>query len=260
MNDVRPPNTPWRPLNSTSDAGGYLSYFYSDDLSELPVRWVTKPGDNKSDPNLETCTYGLFSTCSPSMRSGLVRSRATHVFFFTTRKFERQLAGYYRVGWYAVGPQGPRDFCLAADRCHFVRSPVPLTTIDARLGTTFSRRFRGLLRTTKDETQQLAGILEEQPDARADYLSEIDRLERFNLKHGGFRYIAWRRSVPFSWQEAVRYLSAPASAATVVSNSSATDTWRCLDCAHIFRNKALLKQCPACAHVGTLRPFVGKEP
>jgi hypothetical protein len=256
MNDVRPPNAPWRALNPVEAAGGYLSYYYSDDISPLPVRWVTKPRDNKSDPNLETCTYGLFSTCSPNMRSGLVQNKATHIFFFTRRNSERQLAGYYRVGWYAIGPQGPRDYCLAADKSHFVQFPISLRSIDARLSTNFSRWFRGLRRTTEKETKQLVVLLDEQPDVRQKYLDEIDRLERFNLKHGGFRYIGWRRSVPFSWDEAIRYLSAPATIATSVPNSSPTDKWQCSHCGHVVQNKALLKQCPACDRLGTLRPSV----
>ena len=56
MNSIKPPRSPWILLSSESDSGGYLSFYYSDDMSPLPVRWVTKPGDNKSDPNLETLT------------------------------------------------------------------------------------------------------------------------------------------------------------------------------------------------------------
>src|SRR5438309_11963638 len=95
-----PPAPPWKELNNRPGAG-YLSIYYSDDLSALPVRFVTKVGDNKSDPNLETLTYGLFSTCSPSMRSGFVKRSAQYIFFATLRPVGRVLTGFYSVRWYA---------------------------------------------------------------------------------------------------------------------------------------------------------------
>ena len=51
---------------------GFLSFYLRDELSALAVRGVTLPGNNKSDPNLETGTYGLFSICCQSMRAGIV--------------------------------------------------------------------------------------------------------------------------------------------------------------------------------------------
>jgi hypothetical protein len=130
-------------LHTPQDGSGYLSFYYSNDLSPLPVRWVTKPGDNKSDPNLETLTFGLFSTCSRGMRAGVVKHRAPYIFFFTNRGGERVLAGYYRVRWFCVGSQGTGDWCLAADRAHFIKEPIPLAEVDRKLLTDFSQFFRG---------------------------------------------------------------------------------------------------------------------
>src|SRR5450631_819859 len=57
--DVRPPSPPWREIAIRRPPTGYLSFYIADDLSRLPVRAVTLPGNNKADPNLETATYGL---------------------------------------------------------------------------------------------------------------------------------------------------------------------------------------------------------
>ncbi len=99
---------PWREL---SDAGrGYLSVYFSEPLARWPVREITRPADNKSDPNIETGTYGLFSTCEPSMRNRIVNDGAATVFFLTTRRKHqgRVVSGYYHVGWYTEG--GSSDF------------------------------------------------------------------------------------------------------------------------------------------------------
>ena len=53
--------------------------YLADDLSRLPVRHITRPHDNKSDPNIETGTYGLFSTCENQMRSGIVNRGAQYI-------------------------------------------------------------------------------------------------------------------------------------------------------------------------------------
>ena len=40
---VEPPAAPWSPLGLVSPAIGYLSVYYADDLSRLPVRGITRP-------------------------------------------------------------------------------------------------------------------------------------------------------------------------------------------------------------------------
>ena len=78
---VKPPAAPWSLLRAAQPATGYLSMYLADDLSWLPVRHITRPHDNKSDPNIETGTYGLFSTCEHQMRSGIVNRGAQYIVF-----------------------------------------------------------------------------------------------------------------------------------------------------------------------------------
>jgi hypothetical protein len=103
--------------------------------------------------------------------------------------------------------------------------------------------------------QQFLGQLEARPDRTADYLNEIDRLERFN-RHTGFR--CWQRTEPFSWQATRDYLRPEPpnqrSTTEAVSNRSPTGRWHCLACDRTIRNDALLKACPACNALGSLRP------
>jgi hypothetical protein len=256
MTAARPPDPPWRELDPAASAAGYLSYYYSDDLSELPVRWVTKPGDNKSDPNLETLTYGLFSTCARGMRAGVVKNRARYIFFFTNRNAERVLCGYYRLRWFAIGSFGPGDYCLAADKAHFLAQPIPLVQIDHQFHTHFSRKFRSTKFVSPSECEQLVKLIQQFPDATDDYRREIERLERFNLHHGGFRYIAWRRSASFNWNDAEQYLTKTSAvpSPTIKTNASPSNQWRCNDCGQVTSNKALLKRCPFCGKVDTLLP------
>ncbi len=69
---VIPPSSQWTQLH-IADKGGFLSFYYSDSNSVIPVRDITRLGDSKSDPNLETKTYGMFSTCEEDMRRRGVR-------------------------------------------------------------------------------------------------------------------------------------------------------------------------------------------
>src|SRR5438445_433007 len=100
--DIRPPNPPWKPLQP-ADKGGYLSFYYSDSNSKIPVRDITRLGDSKSDPNVETRTYGMFSTCEEDMRRSLVQKGIAHIFFCTTRTRGktrvRVLSGHYHIKW-----------------------------------------------------------------------------------------------------------------------------------------------------------------
>ena len=109
--ELKPPNAPWIAIPIPQDAGGCLSVYYSDPLSRVPVREVTRPGDNKSDPNIETLTYGLFSTCGRAMRSGMVGRGDRYLFFATKRGAGRVLTGYYDLCWYAeANSAADRDF------------------------------------------------------------------------------------------------------------------------------------------------------
>ena len=68
----------------TQNAGAYVSVYLSSEVGRVPVRDVLRLGDNKSDPNLETQTYGLFSTCEPTMRKSIAARGITEIFFVTS--------------------------------------------------------------------------------------------------------------------------------------------------------------------------------
>lgn len=258
---IEPPNPPWKALEMTSKPGGYLSYYYSDDISPLPVRWITKPGDNKSDPNLETSTYGLFSTCSKDMRRGVVKSSRPYLFFITNRNGVRFLTGYYYIGWYADGAiPGGGDFYLAASKMRFINPPISLVEIDRLLGSTLSRRFRKPKIISHDICQELRALLDSRKDFTIAYLEEIDRLERFNLQYGEYRYIAWKQKNKFSWEYAKEYLnryfkeSSMKVAPKLVKNSNPENKWICSACNYTFINKSLLRRCPDCGELASLQP------
>jgi len=253
--NVTPPNRPWKEFDNPT-ASGYLSVYYSDDLSPLPVRFVTKPGDNKSDPNLETLTYGLFSTCSPSMRAGIVRRRYSYIFFTTQRKAGRVLSGFYHIRWYAPANSSRKnDYYLAADEGHFVAEAPLLTEVDRRCGTKLSRRFRNTLLLDIGGCCSLRNYLMSFPNALDGYREEIDRLERFSLIHTGFRYPSWKRRAKFDWTSAEQHLSPVGSvASSPVVNTSPSGKWKCVKCSNVINNKALLRQCPQCGALGMLVP------
>lgn len=167
------------------------------------------------------------------------------------------VTGYYHVRWYAAGVfGGSRDFCLAADSGRFIEEPITLAEVDQRCGTDVSGRFRGMRLLSGEKCTKLARLLDAQQNAIAAYLEEIDRLERFNLKHGKYRYIAWKQSDKFSWELARSYLdrSQKTEWAVAVRNSSPSGLWKCTRCDKITQNGALLKRCPHCKGLGTLRP------
>lgn len=263
---VEPPNAPWQKLLRAEARTGYLSIYYSDDLSPLAVRFVTKPGDHKSDPNLETGSYGLFSVCCPKMRAGVVKRGSEFLFFATSRAGTRVLAGYYHLQWYAQGVyngKGKDDYCLAADRIRFISEPIPLSKIDRRCKTNVSGWFRNMRLLSGEQCLRIAEILDSQPDATPDYLEEIDRLERFNLRHTGYRYPTWRQEHKFAWEFAGDFLDQTGQVEgqpPKILNSSPSGQWRCLNCLGTVPSKALLKKCPLCKSIGTLQPFdAGQE-
>lgn len=235
------------------NAGGYVSVYYSDDLASVPVRWVTKPGDNKSDPNLETLTYGLFSTCGPSLRSGIVNRRFPHLFFVTNWSGRRVLSGFYEIGWFAKANSGRgADFHLAARDARFVQHPIPLSEVDKECGTDLSKPFRSMRLLNATHCRCLTKLLKQQPNAIDLYRSEIDRLERFNLKYTGNR--CWGRTKAFEWSDAAAILPAQLVQISKVINSSVSGKWKCKECGDIIRNKALLRVCPSCQATASLVP------
>jgi rubrerythrin len=186
-----------------------------------------------------------------------VKNGATTVFFGTRFSGQRVLSGYYDVLWYAPTVSAKvNDFCLAAERVHFVANPLTFSEVDRLCGTDISNRFRLFKRLSPLECTKICSLLEKQEDATPKYVAEIDRLERFNLLHTGFRYPTWRRENKFSWEGAVEYLTSedettnPAN----IKNSSSTDHWQCAKCEGVTYSKALLRKCPLCGALATLRP------
>ena len=254
---IAPPNPPWVELGVEPSGGGYLSIYYSDRLSRLPVREVTRPGDNKSDPNLETGTFGLFSTCERNMRAG-VRSRSVGWIFFITshRGRPRALTGFYEVGWWAYGKLAgiPEDVCLAAKRIHFVDPPLALSDLPNPARQATETGFHNVKLVGEEIVDSLVAELLARPDATTAYWKEIDRLERFNRHHTGYR--CWRRTKPFAWEDAESLVAAspPSGHGRGVPNSSPSGRWRCVNCKHSFANSSRLKECPGCHEHDTLVP------
>ena len=255
---VKPPAAPWSPLRVNQPATGYLSMYYADDLSRLPVRHISRPRDNKSDPNIETGSYGLFSTCERQMRSGIVKRGAQYIVFMCSWGGRRVVTGYYRLAWKAPGtlhsPTRP-DFVLAADVVHFVNPPIPVTDLPEDVASAAGTGFRLVKRIDSAQTQELVSILNARPNALPEYLAEIDRLERFQSFHSGYRYVSWQQREPFAWDMVSRYLE-PSTSFNGVLNKSDTGTWRCnvAACKQFVINQALLKRCPFCGSMGTLQP------
>lgn len=243
---------PWRRLKPNPNAGGYLSYYYSDDLSPLPVRAVTRIRDNKTDPNLETGTYGLFSTCSKSMRKSVVANGSEYIIFMTSR-ITRVICGYYRIGWTAPTLFSDGDFCLAAAQLHFIAEPLSFESLRKPLGL---RKARCCLRLSPTQVNGLVDRLNEQPDATARYVREIRRLEQFNFSRTGKRYVnfGWITSPDWDRGTAILERARRQGGSVVTSNRSSTGEWRCLECGFEFESGSLLKCCPSCDHIGSVQP------
>lgn len=257
--DVRPPNPPWQPL--ADKGGGYLSVYLNDPLARWPVREITKPADNKSDPNIETGSYGLFSTCEPSMRKAIVARGASSIFFMTTREGVRWLTGYYHIGWYAPGVRGASrgDYALAADVTRFV-DPIDPGTLSQPAKAALLVKFRTQKPIEAPIVNQLRSEIDGRDSRTGEYIGEVARLEQFSREHSEFAYPSWGREVGFAWSDAATYLPLDdATPAVDAPNSSPTGRWRCGSCDRIVENKALLKRCPACGVTGTLAPELGGD-
>lgn len=257
---ARPPAPPWEQLDAAEPPTGYLCFYYSDDLSPLPVRHVTRAGDCKSDPNLETGTFGVFSTCDLTVRTAVVNKRARYLFFVTRRPgVGRAIAGFYRVGWWCGPSRGPdRDVRLAAEGMHFVRTPIPIDELPQPASDAALRLGRNCSPVDADVTAQLVGILERSPDATHAYLNEIDRLERFNAFRTSARYPGWGQNQPFTWDLVGEFLApaeiGPPRREQTTRTQSHTRLWRCPACGEVRKNRSRLRRCPACKTVVTLEP------
>lgn len=251
---MRSLHDPWRALSDSRR--GYLSVYYSEPLARWPVREITRPADNKSDPNIETGTYGLFSTCEPTMRNKIVEDGVATIFFLTTRKARqgRVVVGYYHVGWYTEGTQGAvnRDYALAADKVRFI-DPIALKELTEPLRGICSTRFRTMKQLDVESVSTLRQICDERSDRTADYISEIDRVETFARARSGYAYPSWGREDGFNWADAPDYYLTDTDLSKV-PNSSRSHKWRCRECSYVIKSGALLKRCPLCNKMATLVP------
>jgi len=215
--DFRPPNKPWTPLKQGESKLAALSFYYSDPHSEIPVREITKENDNKADPNLETKTYGLFSTCERAMRARAVADGFDHILFCTRREGTRVLTGYYELGWYCKMPPVKGyskksvlpDYALSARRVHFIIKGFPLDELTGYLdGTQLGSRFRTFRYIDKGTADKLVRLLNEIPDETRGFLTETRRLEATNIAKWGYAYRNWKRTKGFDWSVATKYLGA----------------------------------------------------
>lgn len=245
---------PWDRLADTGK--GYLSVFYSERMARWPVREITRRADNKSDPNLETGTYGLFSTCEPSMRKHVVHDGAAHIFFLTTHSpgAGRVLTGYYHVGSYTEGTRGAAnsDFALAADHMRFI-NPIPVASLPLQVRDHCAGPFRQTRRLDDKQVDVLRELCDSVDDLTSKYLEEISRVERFARTQSGYPYPSWGRAAGFTWDDARAFYfnGAPPLKAP---NSTGSKRWRCGDCQRVINSAALLKMCPACQSTAGLVP------
>ena len=121
-----PTNQPWKPINFPDEPQGSLVYYFSDDRCKLPVRHVTREGDNKADPNLETGTYGLFTTCYFPSRKQIFGNQRKWLFFTTKHAYTGGdvIPGFYTLSHYAQHPGRLNDYAFAAETVHFVEEPI----------------------------------------------------------------------------------------------------------------------------------------
>ena len=206
----------WQKLDTNSQQPtGHIAYYYSDQEAELPVRGVRKQWDSKADPNFETRTYGLFSTCMPPARKNIVDRSDSFIFFFTNWKGQRIFTGYYELGHYidtGITPRANgkarsfRDFALRAKRVHFVKVGIPL--IGRRWSKITIESFqddvidaygpRDFKKIDSAITQRLRQMLDRQKDSTEEYIRELRKLEKENLEKHDFRYPSWHRIEAFS--------------------------------------------------------------
>jgi hypothetical protein len=209
---------PWLPLPRNEEILGHISVYYSNKRANLPVRDVTKPWDQKSDPNIETMTYGLFSTCMPPGRRNIVKHGNSYLFFMTSWKEGRIITGYYELESYIDTGIKARnksfewkfpDYALKAKRTHFVKDGIKLAKLEghksfSKLGNTVDDNTisgfgpRGYVHLDQETTLAIRDALDAQADITREYIAEIHRLEKQNEEKTGYRYPTWRMKEGFS--------------------------------------------------------------
>lgn len=205
----------WQTLEKPSASTGYVAYYYSDQDATLPVRGIRKQWDSKADPNIETKTYGVFTTCMPSARRNMVEQADSYIFFFTHWKGQRMFTGYYELDSFVKTGITPRangrslsflDYGLRAKKVHFISEGIPLVgprwsriTADS-IGENSIDAYgpRDFSRISSDVVVKLKALLDSRPNATEKYINEIKNLENDNLRNHGFRYPSWMRKNGFT--------------------------------------------------------------
>lgn len=209
---------PWTEIEKSSETLGTLSAYYSNKKANLPIRDVQKPWDQKSDPNIETMTYGLFSTCMPPGRRNIVTRGDSYLFFLTNWKEGRIITGYYQLGWYvntgitarnSKRPWKFPDYALKAKKVHFVKEGIKMVK---GTNATFSKLSdlvstdktlngygpRNFVRLNEELTLSIRDALDEQEDSTLEYIKEMKRLEHENKAKTGYSYPIWKLKDGFS--------------------------------------------------------------
>ena len=172
--NVKPPNRPWEKLIPRDDRA-VIGWHYSDSNTKIPIRDVSHRTDAKADPNIETMTYGLFSTCNKPMRKSIVKNKISTVFFCTSReKAIRVCTGYYKIGWYYEFSDG--DYMLAAEKCRFVSPGFPLKQLNDYLGYPIGDWFYLWKYIEANYAKKLLDLIDSTPDFTSKYVKEISRL------------------------------------------------------------------------------------
>lgn len=249
-----PPGGQWAKLDSANGTG-YLSIYLSEPLARYPIRHISRPADNKSDPNIETATFGLFSTCEQQMRSKIVHEGRPYLFFATKHAHkQRALTGYYKIAWYAESTGGAAngDHALVASEMKF-SDPILFDSLPEPARSACLPWFRTIRPVDAPTALALLDVLERAPDRTQRYLAELRRLEHFAAYHSGYSYPSWGRVSPFSWADAPRYLGSSV-ARTRKPATPRSGLWRCVRCQRVIRSKARLKACPVCQEMESLTP------
>jgi hypothetical protein len=180
------------------------------------------------------------------------------LFFFGNHAVQGQrrgVSGYYKLRWYAHGGTYAGDFCLAAERTHFVDRPLDFNELNIELGMRLSNRVPRLsIKLTPAQSERLVQLLHRQPDVTAAYVGEVRRLEKINARvSGGLKYINFKRRTSYSWDSVrdIKGLGRP-STRPRLRNTGPMNAWRCDICESINPSRSLLKLCPACGAQGTL--------
>ncbi len=205
----------WKRIVPNKKPTGHIAYYYSDDDASLPIRAVRKKNDNKSDPNIETKSYGMFSTCMPPARKNMVKRNDSYIFFFTKWMGKRMFTGYYELSSYlntGITPiRGGKesnfsDYALLAKHTHFIKNGIPLTGkkwSKIVLDKIKNKEIKGygprdFSKIDSAITMKLKKILDRHSNITKEYVREIKKMEKENFVNDKMCYPTWGRKTGFT--------------------------------------------------------------